>query len=347
MADSLKQPLLGISANELKRYVREMGLPGYTVDQIADWIYKKNVRNLSEMTNLSRHARNQLEERFDVGIADPVELAVSKDGTRKYLFEMDGPVHVETAYIPERTRATLCVSTQAGCARACRFCMTGLQGLQRNLSPNEILNQYAAIPERDTVTNIVYMGMGEPLDNLDSVLESLEILTSESGYGLSPRRITVSTVGITPQFQQLYKASGCNIAVSLHSPWPEERARIMPVENRHPVKKVLDFLKDEQRARKSRQSRRKISFEYVLFSGVNDTVSHAKEIVRLLHGIRCRVNLIRFNAGVDSDFTPAGEEAAARFRDTLAAKGITATVRKSRGQDIQAACGLLSTQRLL
>ena len=341
MKQAKREALLGKTQTELALLCRTLGLQRYTPAQIADWIYKKGAAGITEMTNISRDARRLLGESYEVGMIEPAEVRESTDGTRKYLFAVGVSSYVETAYIPEGSRATLCVSTQAGCARACRFCMTGRQGLQYNLTPGEILNQFAALPEREKVTNIVYMGMGEPLDNLSPVLKSLEIFTADTGYSLSPRRITVSTVGICPQFETLFDATCSNIAVSLHSPWPEERARIMPVELRHPVHRVLEFLKTP-RAR----SRRRISFEYILFGGLNDTPAHATELVRLLHGIRCRVNLIPYNPGVESGFRPSTPGATAAFQRALQAKGMIATVRKSRGADIQAACGLMSTRRL-
>lgn len=346
-----KEALFGKTTQELAQICEALGLPRYAPAQIADWLYKKNVSQIKEMTNLSKSGRRLLGERFVIGAAEPVEMRRSADGTLKYLFKFEesrhgeehrqDPAYVETAFIPETTRATLCVSTQAGCERACRFCMTGLQGLQRNLKSGEILAQYARILEKNRVTNIVYMGMGEPLDNLDAVLESLDLLTSGSGYGFSPRRITVSTVGILPQFERLFTTSGCNIAISLHSPRPAERARIMPVEKKHPVKEVVDFLK----ASRARTSRR-VSFEYILFGGLNDTLAHASEVVSLLHGIRCRINLIPYNGGPESDFTPSSPEATDAFQQTLKAKGMIATIRRSRGGDIDAACGLLSTRRV-
>ncbi len=346
-----KETLFGQSLFELAEICATLGLPRYTPDQIARWLYKKDATRIEDMTDLSKSSRRILDEMYTVGAVYPADLLYSADGTLKYLFAFDPlpngetpgreAAYVETAYIPEYSRATLCVSTQGGCARACRFCVTGAQGLQRNLTAGEILSQYARIPEKDRITNIVYMGMGEPLDNLDAVLASLDLLTSGLAFGLSPRRITVSTVGILPQFETLFNGTRCNIAVSLHSPWPEERARLMPVERRHPVNEVLDFLKS-QRAR----STRRISFEYILFGGINDTVGHAKELIRLLHGIRCRVNLIPYNGGSEAGFTISSPEATLLFQQTLRAKGMIATIRKSRGGDIDAACGLMSTKRL-
>jgi 23S rRNA (adenine2503-C2)-methyltransferase len=341
-----KNPLFGMNIEKLTQVCEKLGLPSYAPSQVASWLYKKDIRRIEEMTNLSLEAREFLGEGYTVGGTEPVDVRQSADGTLKYLFAHPGEpggdaVYVETAFIPEASRSTLCVSTQAGCARACRFCMTGLQGLQRNLTAGEILTQYARIPEKNSVTNIVYMGMGEPLDNLDGVMESLDLLTSSAGYGMSPRRITVSTVGISPQFETLFNGTRCNIAVSLHSPRPDERARIMPVEKSHPVNEVLSFLK----ATRPRSNRR-ISFEYILFNGLNDTIAHAREVVRLLHGIRCRVNLILYNGGPESGFSASSLDAAAAFQRTLNAKGVTATIRKSRGGDIDAACGLLSTKRL-
>lgn len=341
-----KEALFGKSTAGLVEICNTLDLPRYAPAQITDWLYKKNASQIEEMTNLSAEARHRLGEGYTVGGVKPIDVRRSVDGTLKYLFTFQetpncSPVYVETAFIPEAARATLCLSTQAGCARACRFCMTGLQGLQRNLTAGEILTQYARIPEKSMVSNIVYMGMGEPLDNLDAVLESLELLTSTTGYGFSPRRITVSTVGITPQFEELYSATRCNIAISLHSTRPAERAAIMPVEKKHPVKKTLDLLK----AQRERSSRR-ISFEYILFDGLNDTPAHARELVSLLHGIRCRINLILYNGGSMNEFSPSSSERATAFQQILNAKGMIATIRKSRGADIDAACGLLSTKKL-
>ena len=330
--------LFGYTLDGLAQVVKQADLPGFAAGQMARWLYKNHLRSISAMSNIPKPARELLETTYHVGTAPPVQEAVSLDGTRKYLFYIDGEKYVEAAYIPEAERATLCISTQVGCRRGCSFCATGLQGFRGDLSAGQILNQYETLPLRDRVTNIVYMGMGEPLDNLDAVLQSLEILTGEYGYGMSPRRITVSTVGIMPELRTLSERSDCNIAVSLHSPFPEERRSLMPVEGRHPISEAIEYLKTTP----FRRSRR-ITFEYILLDGVNDTRRHAAELVRLLHGIRCRVNLIPYNHGPVAQFAPSpGAEA---FREMLTDRGMIATVRTSRGQDIQAACGMLSTAR--
>src|SRR5512133_1248915 len=333
-----KERLFGKTLAELSALTSAAGLPTYTAKQVAGWLYKKGVQSVSEMTDLSLKARNSLSETFDMGITPPSSEAAGSDGTKKYLFRVLENRFVETAFIPDRDRATVCLSVQSGCRMGCRFCMTGKQGFQGNLSSGEILNQFRSIPEHDRLTNIVYMGMGESLDNLEEVLKSLEIITSEWGYGWSPTRITVSTVGIVEKMQQFLDSTKCNLAVSLHSPYDEERQAMMPVQNAHPVRDVLDIIKSFDFGRQ-----RRVSFEYIVFKGLNDTPRHVKEMAKILNGIRCRINLIRFHAIPGSEFVSPGTAEMEVFRDSLNAKGITATIRSSRGQDINAACGLLST----
>ncbi len=353
----MKEPLYGKTLDQLTRIAVEEGLPEFAGRQMADWLYKKHAGSFQEMMNLSKEARARLDERFTLEARPPLQCAQSADGTRKYLFPAAEQGFVEAAYIPAiqtqagrgggptipaEERATLCLSVQIGCKMGCLFCMTGRQGFQGNLTPGEILNQYRSLPERDRVTNIVYMGMGEPLDNLDNVLASLEILTSEYGYGLSPTRITVSTVGLIPAVERFLDESRCHLAVSLHSPFDDERRSLMPVQNVHPMKDVLEIL----RARALRGQRR-VSFEYIMFSGVNDSPRHAAELVRILNCIRCRVNLIPFHPVPGAPLLPSPPDVMARFKDMLNEKGVLATVRHSRGLDIAAACGLLSTRELV
>jgi 23S rRNA (adenine2503-C2)-methyltransferase len=290
------------------------------------------------MTDLSLAARSLLEKEWVTGLTPPSSVASASDGTKKYLFGIDEHRFIETAFIPDRERATVCLSVQSGCRMGCHFCMTARQGFQGNLQAGDILNQFRSIPEHPSLTNIVYMGMGEPLDNFREVMKSLEILTAEWGYGWSPTRITVSTIGITDMIGDFLEGTRCNLAVSLHSPFDDERQALMPVQKAHPIKKVLEVIRGFDLGRQ-----RRISFEYILFEGLNDTPEHVRELARILNGIRCRINLIRFHAIPDSEYRSPDIKAMEAFRDRLNAKGITATVRASRGEDIGAACGLLST----
>ncbi len=338
MARMERAPLLGMDDAELAAAAAALGLPRYTAAQLAGWVYRRHATAMDEMTDLSRAARAALSERYEVGREPPVDVDVSSDGTRKYLFPAGENAFVETAVIPDRGRATLCLSTQVGCRRACRFCLTGRQGFRANLSAGRILNQYASLPERDTVTNIVYMGMGEPLDNLDAVLRSVERFCAPAGYALSPTRLTVSTIGLLPEVETLASRAACHIALSLHSPFPEERRRLVPAEAAHPVEQVLAALR---RARIGGQ--RRIMIEYVLLRGVNDDLRHAEGLAVLLRGLRCRVNLIPFNPAPGLPWEGTGRAAAERFQAALKERGLWTTIRRSRGRDIAAACGMLST----
>ncbi len=333
-----REKLYGKTLNELIAVTKRFRLPGYTARQIADWLYKKETTSIDEMTNLSLRMRELLKMEYEIGICPPEGVAESSDGTKKYLFRVSGDKFIESAYIPDNDRATLCVSSQAGCKMGCLFCMTGKQGFQGNLSSNEILNQFRSIPESGKLTNLVYMGMGEPLDNISEVLKSLEILTGDWGYGWSPTRITVSTLGLKKNVREFLEKSRCHLAVSLHSPFDEERAKLMPVQKTNTIREVLDIIKEFDFS-----GQRRISFEYILFKGLNDSPAHVKELARLLNGINCRINIIRFHKIPDSELESPAPESVEEFRDALNAKGITTTIRTSRGEDIAAACGLLST----
>ncbi len=321
---------------------KKPGLPPYAARQLSDWLYRKNAASFTEMLNLPRHAREWLSHRYSIDTPGPVKATESKDGTRKYLFPAAQGGFVEAAWIPEGKRATLCLSVQVGCKMGCLFCMTGKQGFQGHLSAGEILNQYRSLPERDSVTNVVYMGMGEPMDNLSNVLESLEVLCSPDGYGLSPSRVTVSTVGLIPAMKEFLERSRCHLAVSMHTPFEEERRRLMPVENVYPLKEVLAVLRDHPLGRQ-----RRVSFEYIMFKGVNDSDRHAREVARVLSGIRCRVNLIPFHPIPGTPLIPSPRETMERFEQELKRRGILTTIRQSRGLDISAACGMLSTRELV
>ncbi len=338
----MKEPLLGKTLTELQKIVLAEGMPRFTAQQIAGWLYQKRVPSIGEMTNLSKEARRRLSEKYTIGLTMPVNEQISVDGTRKYLFSVESGRFVETAYIPEKERHTLCISTQVGCKMGCLFCMTGKQGFNGNLSAGEILNQVVSVPESERLTNIVYMGMGEPLDNTEAVLKSLDILTAPWGFAWSPRRITVSTIGILPGMKVFMEKSRAHLAVSLHTPFDEERAYLMPVQKKYPLQRVIDFIRQYDW-----HGQRRISFEYILFKGLNDTPSHVKELARLLNGLKCRINLIRYHEIPGSDLKSPSLKEVELFRDRLKAKGIVTTIRRSRGQDIAAACGLLSTKETM
>ncbi len=338
----MKEFLFGKTLEELRLVAGETGLPAYAAGQMADWLYAKAVNSVEEMTNLPKKARLSLAEKISVGVHQPVKVQVSIDGTKKYLFKTLSEKYVETAMIPEHNRVTVCVSSQAGCRMGCLFCMTGRQGFQGHLSAGEILNQVRSIEEADRISNIVYMGMGEPFDNLPEVLKSLEILTAAWGYGMSPRRITVSTIGILPAMRTFLEQSEAHLAVSLHSPFDEERQLLMPVQSAYPIARVIEEIKRWDLGRQ-----RRISFEYILFRGLNDTPRHVRELSRLLSGLHCRINLIRFHAIPGTPLESSDEATLAGFKDRLNERGLFTTLRVSRGQDIEAACGLLSTLEMV
>jgi 23S rRNA (adenine2503-C2)-methyltransferase len=335
----MAESLFGKTLNQLKELAREFDFPVYAAVQISDWLYKKQIASVDEMSNLSKLARQKINENFEVGVFVPSSVSISSDGTKKYLFPVKDGRSIESAYIPDGDRATLCVSSQVGCKMGCRFCMTARQGFQGNLAAGEIVNQIRSLPERDTLSNIVYMGMGEPFDNFQNVMQSLEILTSDWGYAMSPRRITVSTIGIIGAMTKFLEESQCHLAVSLHSPFDEERKALMPIQNNQPIQHVLETIKKYDPGRQ-----RRVSFEYIMFKGINDSPRHINQLARILNGIRCRINLIRFHSIPDSPYQTSDDKTIEAFMVGLNRKGIRTTLRTSRGQDIEAACGLLSTK---
>ena len=323
---------------QLKGLCESLELPRFAPKQIAKWLYTRFVTDIDAMTDLSKVARERLKEACELGLSAPLKVSVSQDGTKKYLFRTSQGEFIESALIPDGERMTLCVSSQAGCRMGCVFCATGRMGFRHQLSATEILNQILSIPERDKLTNLVFMGMGEPLDNIDNLMQTLDILTSEWGLAWSPTRITVSTSGVAKTLPRLLDESKVHIAVSLHNPFPEERKEIMPIENAYSIKEVCDILR-----RYDFTHQRRVSFEYIVLEGMNCSVRHIKELSRLLDGIKCRINLIRFHKIPDSPFYSPELEKIIEFRDTLTKRGIQTTLRASRGEDIEAACGLLST----
>ena len=335
----MKNYLLGKTLTELTEVAKLIGAPAFVVKQLADWIYKKRITDIHKMTNLSLKVREALAANYESGTSLSCDVQSSADGTKKYLFKTSSGNFIEAVYIPDDDRATLCVSSQAGCRMGCRFCMTARQGFQENLSVSEILNQIYSIPESDKLTNIVYMGMGEPMDSIDEVLKSLDIITADYGLAWSPKRVTVSTIGVLPAMKRFLDESKCHLAVSLHNPFDDERQQLMPMQKPYPIEEVIKLIKEYNFT-----GQRRVSFEYIMFAGVNDTDRHANALVRLLKGLECRVNLIRFHPIPESDLRSSDEKTIEHFKNLLNSKGVLTTVRASRGLDILAACGMLSTK---
>lgn len=321
----------------LRDVVAELKMPSFTAAQIARWLYVQRVTDIEEMTNLSKDARKRLAQTYCVGREEPLSAVRSADGTIKYLFDSHRGLDIETVYIPDRDRATLCISSQAGCKMKCAFCMTGRQGFHGNLSAATIINQVLSVENSLSLTNIVFMGMGEPMDNLQAVLQAIEVLTAPWGLAWSPHRITVSTIGKMPELEQLITGTGVHLALSLHSPRPAQRERLMPVEKAWPSGKILDVIRKYDFAHQ-----RRFSVEYIMWEGVNDTLEYADALAKVLRGTAARVNLIRFHAIPDSPLRPCSKARMEAFRDRLNSLGFIATIRASRGEDIMAACGMLA-----
>lgn len=334
----MQQPLIGMTLGQLRDVAATVGLKPFAAKQMARWLYVAKVTDTDAMTDLSLTARARLREMgYTVGRQAPKAEARSVDGTVKYLFEGVGDRDVESVYIPDHDRATLCVSSQAGCRMGCTFCMTGRQGFHGNLSAASIINQVLSIPESDTLTNLVFMGMGEPMDNLEAVLDAIEILTAPWGLAWSPKRITVSSIGKLKELKTLLDTTKVHIAISLHSPYSLERASLMPVEKAYAATQAVELLRQYDFSHQ-----RRLSFEYIMWHGVNDDLRHAVAVARLLRGLDCRLNLIRFHSIPDSPLQSSSTATMEAFRDRLNEKGFIATIRASRGEDIMAACGMLA-----
>ena len=333
----MREILLGKTPSELKEAALKAGLPSYAGKQLAQWIYARRVRSFDEMTNISKAGREKLKEMYDLGVVLPSACQESSDGTRKYLFPVGEGNAVEAVMIPDDDRKTLCVSSQAGCRMGCRFCMTGRQGFHGNLSVSLILSQFIAIDESAGLTNAVFMGMGEPLDNFDNVMKAIEVLTAEWGFAWSTKRITLSTIGVIPALKKYLDGCRCHVAVSLHNPFGEERALMMPVQKAWDIREVVELLRQYDFT-----GQRRVSFEYTMFKGLNDDKRHADALVRLLRGLECRVNLIRFHKIPDAPYDSSPAVIMENFRDRISNQGITCTIRASRGEDILAACGMLA-----
>lgn len=329
--------LLGANLEELTQVAEAVGAPRYAGKQLAQWLYTKRAESFNAMTNLSKATRAGLEKNFEVGRSAPMAVRISRDGTKKYLFPIGEGRSVETAMIPDRDRVTLCVSTQVGCRMGCAFCATGLQEFKGSLAAGEIVNQMLSVAESESLTNVVLMGMGEPLDNWDSVLAALRVVTEPWGLAWSPRRVTLSTVGLRSGLQRFLTESQCHLAISLHSPFDKERGELLPAARALPLSDLMQILR-----RYDWRGQRRLSFEYVVLQGVNDTQRHMEALARLLRGVPCLVNLIAYHPHAGASFRAPSRQAVEGLRDALNALGVRATVRASRGVDIEAACGLLS-----
>lgn len=330
---------------ELQDVAYKGGMPRFVGKQLAEWIYSKRAESFDEMVNISKRNKQWLSENYTIGRYGPSKSTRSADGTVKYLFPVGDGSSVESVYIPDHERATLCVSSQAGCRMNCYFCATGTLGFRKQLTAAQIVNQILSVPPRkaedagtmNPLTNIVFMGMGEPLDNLPAVLRVIEILTAPWGLAWSPKRITVSTVGKLPQLKELLDSTQVHVALSVHTADSLQRESMMPAQKAFPVHTVMKVLSSYDFSHQ-----RRLSLEYIMWRGVNDDIAHADMLVKLIGDTPCRVNLIRFHAIPGVDLHTASDERMLMFRNYLNSKGITATIRASRGEDIEAACGMLA-----
>lgn len=338
--ESTKLPLIGLTLDGLAAVAEQAGLRRFASRQMARWLYQKRVTDIGMMTDLPKAAREWLADHYAVGREEPLRSVKSADGTVKYLFRGQRERDVEAVMIPDGERATLCVSSQAGCRMGCTFCMTGRQGFHGNLTAAQIINQVLSVDESEQLTNVVFMGMGEPMDNLPAVMAAIEIMTADWGLAWSPKRITVSSIGKISELRELIEHTKVHIAISVHSPFADEREKLMPVQKAYPLTAVMDMLRNYDWAHQ-----RRLSVEYIMWRGVNDDLRHADALARLLRGMHCRVNLIRFHAIPGSELTTASDSRMIAFRDRLNELGVTATIRASRGEDIMAACGMLAGEK--
>ena len=339
------EALLGKTPQELQEIALRLGLPAFAGKQMARWLYVRRAVSTDEMTDISKAGREKLASECIVGALEPTTTLTSSDGTEKYLFDVeatrDGAMGgIEAMMIPDGDRNTLCVSSQAGCRMGCKFCMTGRQGFHGHLTAAEILAQILYADRIHPLSNVVFMGMGEPLDNWAQVRKVIDVLTAPWGLAWSPKRITLSTIGVLPKLKEFLDGTRCHLAVSLHNPFPAERVQLMPVEKAWSVLEVVRLLKQYDFT-----GQRRVSFEYTMFAGWNDSPAHADALLRLLRGLECRVNLIRFHQIPDFPYTTSSEKVMTAFRDRLSEGGVTCTIRASRGEDILAACGMLAGQK--
>jgi 23S rRNA (adenine2503-C2)-methyltransferase len=342
---NIKPDITELTREELAAWVRDHDLPVYRTGQIMRWLYQRHATSFDEMTDIAKTTRSVLSDHFIILSLKKQHIESSSDGSQKYLFGLFDGHTIETVLIPEKTHYTLCISTQVGCAMGCRFCMTAKSGLIRNLSMGEITGQILRVSKDVTgdrpLTNIVLMGMGEPLANYDNVMRAIRIMTVDpDGLQLSTRRVTLSTSGLVPRFEDLGRDSKINLAISLNATENTTRSRLMPINNRYPIEQLIDAC-----ARYALTPRGKITFEYILIQGVNDTVLDAQRLSKLLRPVKAKINLIPFNEHSGSDFKRPDESAILRFEKILHDNGYTAIIRRSKGSDISAACGQLSAKR--
>lgn len=331
-----KVDLKNFDLEELEAFIARHGKERYRARQIFKWLYQKGAVSFEEMSNISKELRRELADSARISTIAPEAVEVSRDGTRKYLFRLDDGNTIESVLIPEEDRNTLCISSQVGCAMACEFCLTGTFRLTRNLSTAEIVNQVCAVKKEVEVKNIVFMGMGEPLANLENVIRALKVITCDDGLQFSTRRVTVSTAGLVPEMDRLGREVTVNLAVSLNATTDELRDRLMPINRRYPLKELLAACK-----RFPLPGRRMITVEYVMINGVNDSLEDAKRLVKLISGIPCKVNLIPFNEHEGCAYRKPTQAAIDVFHKYLLDKHFTVITRSSRGTDISAACGQL------
>ncbi|MGC1391294.1 MAG: 23S rRNA (adenine(2503)-C(2))-methyltransferase RlmN [Bacteroidales bacterium] len=333
----VKKSLCGSTADEILDLIEPLGYSRAHAVSISNSIYKKAVSDINNFEKIPIRLREKLLNIAIDGIFFPQASAVSTDKSVKYLFSTESGKEFETVYIPDKKRNTVCVSTQSGCKMGCSFCFTGRYGFRGNLTAGEIVNQIIALPQADRVTHVVFMGMGEPMDNLGNVLKACRIITAEWGLALSARNVTISTVGIMPGVDQFLKRSDCNLTLSLFSPFSEERKKMIPVENKYPVQEIINMMKNFPVKKK-----RRLSLAYVMIKDLNDTDYHLTELKSMLKGSEIRINLLSYHSGLNDQYCSSSGERMYLFKHNLIISGISASIRKSRGEDISAACGLLA-----
>jgi 23S rRNA (adenine2503-C2)-methyltransferase len=350
MQTPTKVNLLGLSPSKLEAFFDELGEKRFRATQVLKWLHQRGASSFDEMTNLSKALREKLESVADIREPEVVVEKFSTDGTRKWVIRMDGGSSIEMVLIPEGARKTLCVSSQVGCALDCSFCSTGKQGFNRNLSTAEIIAQLRVAirsfgpfdpSDERRVTNVVFMGMGEPLLNFDNVLDATQLMMDDNAYGLSKRRVTLSTAGVVPAMHRLAGLSDVSLAVSLHAPNDELRSQLVPVNSRYPIRELVDACNNYL---KHLNDKRVITVEYTLLKGVNDQIAHAQQLIKVLRKFPCKLNLIPFNPFPGSGYEKPNEEAILQFKQVIVNAGIITTVRKTRGDDVDAACGQLVGQ---
>jgi 23S rRNA (adenine2503-C2)-methyltransferase len=328
--------LSGKSYSEITSILEAIGFSSIPAEKITYWLYRRRIKDFMDMENLPKVLRAYLNDHFSPGFSEPFQSFLSGDQSRKYLFNTRSGYPIESVYIPDNKRHTICISSQAGCRMACSFCNTGKLGFHGDLETEEILNQVGSIKEADSLTHVVFMGMGEPLDNYQNVVKALDILTAQWGFSFSPRNITVSTIGLKPQLKEFLNRTRCNVAISVHSPFDEERDEIIPSGGKYSIQELMNLIGAYRWER-----HRRVTFQYLMIKGINDTARHLGELIRLLKGTAVRINLMSFHSPEGSTIQSSPDDIRWHFKKQLIQNGISASIRKSRGKDIGAACGLL------